>query len=140
MLSVLQTLCVQFGRINARMCRLSPVLSLENIQQTRFNDHPFPPLTCLVCAIDHLLPHRRRSSLCCSSATAPALPSRCNLLLNSDFFAFSSLTRLARIDAYSFCQLRISYVSPKTTSAHVDAEKRRQDIPQHPWRIRPGDA
>ena len=140
MLSVLQTLCIQIGQINARICRLFPMLFLENIQQTRFNNHLFSPFTCLVCTINDLLPHRRRSSLCCLSATIPAVPSKRDLLLNSDFFAFSSLTRLARIDAYSFCQLPISHILPKTTGTHIDVEKCRQDSRQHPWRIRLGDA
>ena len=44
------------------------------------------------------------------SYCSKALPSECriDLLLSSVFFAFSSLTRLARIDAYSFCQHQLA--------------------------------
>ena len=48
------------------------------------------------------------------SATIHTVPHRCriDLLLNSVFFAFSSLTRLARIAAYSFCQYQLA-IYPK---------------------------
>ena len=49
----------------------------------------------------------------------PTNKCRRDLLLNSLFFAFSSLTRLARIDAYSFCQYK-SATNPNKNGANVD--------------------
>lgn len=123
MTSVLHAFCIQSRQINARMCYLFSFLCLEHFQQTCFTDRPFSPFACSVSAIENLLPHRRRSSLYCKSATAQALPSRYrkDLLLNSVFFAFSSLTRLARIDAYSFCQHQ-SAMHPET-NAHVNVDE-----------------
>lgn len=50
----------------------------------------------------------------------PILPGklRNNLLLNSVFFAFSSLTRLARIDAYSFYKHQLVKALKTTNKTH----------------------
>jgi hypothetical protein len=56
-----------------------------------------------------------------------------DLLLSSVFFAFSSLTRLARIAAYSFYS---THVSPHP----LQSRTRGVDIPQHPLRPQLTDA
>lgn len=129
--------CIHLGFSPARStytCASFSLASLFAFHSKHVSTSGLPSrLACLVCATDHLLPHRRRSSLCCKSATAqnPQSRSWIDLLLNSLFFAFSSLTRLARIDAYSFWQQPISHTSQEDC-AHIDVEKCRQDLRRHP--------
>ena len=79
-----------------------------------------------------LLPHRRGSPLCLLHVSHHFTTCHVDggygidLLLNSVFFAFSSLTRLARMEAYSFYRVRIShtYIHHVHFHAHIDRLQR----------------
>ena len=56
----------------------------------------------------------RRSGIGCQYVLPQSIGESCDLLRSSDFLAFSSLTRLAKIWAYSFCSIThqlLSFVS-----------------------------
>lgn len=99
------------------------ILSLAPFQQAYINHRPFSPFTYtwyVPLTIYFLIDDALRSVASQLSFTPYQVERyRIDLLLSSFFFAFSSLTRLARIDAYSFYQQE-SAKHPRKKPPHIN--------------------
>ncbi len=100
---VLHAVCIQSSQNNARMCQLFAFLSLDiSSKQVPTVDLFRHSLAWYMQSTVYFLIDDALRSDASQLPSKPLCRCRIDLLLNSLFFAFSSLTRLARIDAYSF--------------------------------------
>ena len=102
----------------AKLSRILPRASIVIIDIIALQPQYFAPLHVDPSTIYFLIDEARRSVGRLALLNSYGGDFKCHLLLNSDFLAFSSLTRLARMEAYSFCTTTISLCNlPKITHA-----------------------